>query len=55
MFILNEDYTITIRLAPGKFRTFHLEEIDFDLFIRTGEVRILFEPECPDPDDETWP
>jgi hypothetical protein len=43
MFIYNEDKTITIKCSDGKFRTFSLEEIDFDKYIGTGEIKKFFE------------
>jgi|Deesub1362A_J573_1020465.scaffolds.fasta_scaffold02719_6 hypothetical protein len=39
MHIYNEDGTITIKCSDGKFRTFHLEEIDFEYYIRTSGLK----------------
>lgn len=35
MFILDDDYTITIKCQDEKWRTFYFSEIDFDYYIKT--------------------
>lgn len=40
MFIINQDNTITVKCSNGEWKTFDFEEIDFENYIKTGEVKL---------------
>jgi hypothetical protein len=40
MFIINQDNTITVKCPDGEWRTFASEEIDFEYYIKTGDIEL---------------
>jgi len=40
MFIINQDNTITIKCSDGEWRTFAFEKIDFEHYIKTGNIEL---------------
>ncbi len=43
MFIINQDNTITIKCTDDKWRTFAFEEIDFEHYIKIGDVELIYD------------